>query len=158
MYLGKGNMQLSLSHLAMLNLLGSATSSHETSVLHQEDLCKRLEWWSTMLVCWAVQFLEALLFLFHFVICVCITVILHFTAFFVLFRKSLYNAVFYGIMNGFSDGIFYFLYAVLFRYGAYAVTVDSDHVAFVNYKELLMLVPSMYFVYTLYMLHVFCIG
>jgi len=90
-----------------------------------------LEWY-TVLVCWAAQFLHG---------CCILQYYYNFTV--VLFRKSLYNAVFYGIMNGFSDGIFYFLYAVLFRYGAFAVTVDSDHVAFVNYRELLMLVPSM---------------
>jgi len=61
---------------------------------------------------------------------------------FMSFRKSLYNAIFYGIMSGFADGIFYFLYAVLFRYGAFAITVDSDNVASIDYRSMIMLVTS----------------
>lgn len=71
-------------------------------------------------------------------------------------RKSLYNAVFYGIMSGFSDGMFYFIYAVVFRYGAFAVTVNSDNVAYVNYKELitLVLLSVVCYIFCVYSTHI----
>ena len=47
-------------------------------------------------------------------------------------------------MSGISDGLFPFIYAVVFRYGAFAVTVDSDNVASLDYRDLITLVYTQY--------------
>jgi len=47
-------------------------------------------------------------------------------------------------MSGISDGLFPFIYAVVFRYGAFAVTVDSDNVASLDYRDLITLVYTWY--------------
>ena len=47
----------------------------------------------------------------------------------------MYNAVLFGVMSGFSGGLIYFTYAVLFRFGAFIVTVDSDNVVHTPYKN-----------------------
>jgi len=59
-------------------------------------------------------------------------------------------------MSGFSDGMFYFIYAVVFRYGAFAVTVNSDNVAYVNYKELitLVLLSVVCYIFCVYSTHI----
>ena len=47
----------------------------------------------------------------------------------------MHNAVLFGVMAGFSGGLIYFMYAVLFRFGAYIVTADSDNVAQTSYRN-----------------------
>lgn len=45
------------------------------------------------------------------------------------------NAVLFGVMSGFSAGLIYFMYAILFRFGAFIVTADSDNVAHTSYRN-----------------------
>ena len=45
------------------------------------------------------------------------------------------NAVLFGVMSGFSGGLIYFMYAVLFRFGAFIVTADDDNVAQTSYRN-----------------------
>ena len=50
-------------------------------------------------------------------------------------RKSMRSAVFVGFMAGFAGGLIYFMYAVLFRYGAFVVSSDEDNVAHTSYRN-----------------------
>jgi len=47
----------------------------------------------------------------------------------------MYSAIFYGFMTGLSSSLLYYSYAVINRYGAYTLTVDSDHLVHTTYKE-----------------------
>lgn len=47
----------------------------------------------------------------------------------------MHNGVFVGFMFGFSGGLIYFMYAVLFRFGAFIVTADSDNVAHTSFRN-----------------------
>jgi len=51
-------------------------------------------------------------------------------------RKSIYLAIFYGLMYGISDGLIYFMYAAAFRFAAFLITLEPDNPAFTNYKEI----------------------
>ena len=44
------------------------------------------------------------------------------------YRKALRTAYILGFGNGFTDGMFFFLYAVVFRFGTFLITLDEDHV------------------------------
>jgi len=50
----------------------------------------------------------------------------------------MYSAVLFGFMTGLAGGLIYFLYAVVFRFGAFIVTVDTDNVAYTSYKDFIM--------------------
>ena len=50
-------------------------------------------------------------------------------------RKSMRSAVYVGFMAGLAGGMIYFMYAVLFRYGAFVVSSDDDNVAHTSYRN-----------------------
>ena len=52
-----------------------------------------------------------------------------------LHRSAVLNTPAYGIANGFSKSIIFFLYAVVFRFGAYLVTRPTDHIAYVEFFD-----------------------
>ena len=54
------------------------------------------------------------------------------------YRKSMYLAIFYGLMYGLSDGLIYFMYTAVFRFSAFLITLEPDNVAFITYKEIVM--------------------
>jgi len=47
----------------------------------------------------------------------------------------MYTAIFLGFMSGLSSSLGYYGYAVIYRYGAYTLTLDSDHLVHSTYKE-----------------------
>ncbi|XP_065886381.1 ATP-dependent translocase ABCB1-like isoform X2 [Dysidea avara] len=51
------------------------------------------------------------------------------------FKKSMYSAIFFGFMSGLSSSILFYSYAIVYRYGAYSLTADSDHLVYSTYKE-----------------------
>jgi len=42
-------------------------------------------------------------------------------------RKALKGSHILGIGNGFTDGFIYFMYAIVFRFGTFLITLDEDH-------------------------------
>ncbi|XP_065886383.1 ATP-dependent translocase ABCB1-like isoform X2 [Dysidea avara] len=52
------------------------------------------------------------------------------------FKRSMYSAIFYGFMTGLASSVLYYSFAIIYRYGAYTLTADSDHLAYSTYKEL----------------------
>ena len=48
----------------------------------------------------------------------------------------MYSAIFYGFMTGLASSVLYYSFAIIYRYGAYTLTADSDHLAYSTYKEL----------------------
>ena len=53
-----------------------------------------------------------------------------------VYRKSLKTSYFLGFGNGFTDGIFYFLYAAVFRFGTFLINLDEDHFLHQEYDEI----------------------
>ena len=47
----------------------------------------------------------------------------------------MYSAIFFGFMSGLSSSILFYSYAIVYRYGAYSLTADSDHLVYSTYKE-----------------------
>ena len=50
-------------------------------------------------------------------------------------RRSVYNTFIYSIAFGLSKCIFFFLYAIVFRFGAYLVIQPTDSVAYVPFFD-----------------------
>ena len=48
-------------------------------------------------------------------------------------RTSVYNTPVYGIAYGFSKSIIFFLYAIVFRFGAFMVTRPTDDIAYAEF-------------------------
>ena len=42
-------------------------------------------------------------------------------------RKSLKSSYILGLGNGLTDGIIYMMYAIVFRFGTFLITLDEDH-------------------------------
>ena len=53
-------------------------------------------------------------------------------------RKSMYLAIFYGLMYALSDGLIYFMYTAAFRFATFLITLESDSVAVITYKEIVV--------------------
>ena len=51
-------------------------------------------------------------------------------------RRSLLNSFVYGLSYGFSQSIVFFLYAIVFRFGAFQVTRDPDHIAYLEFQDI----------------------
>ena len=43
-------------------------------------------------------------------------------------RKSLRSSYVLGLGYGLTDGLIFFMYAVVFRFGTFLITLDEDHV------------------------------
>lgn len=54
---------------------------------------------------------------------------------YIISRTALYNTPAYGIANGFSKSIIFFMYAIVFRFGAYLVTQPTDSIAYVEFFD-----------------------
>ena len=57
---------------------------------------------------------------------------------FVICRKSMYLALFNGLMYGLSDGLIFFMYTAAFRFSAFLITLEPDNVGFTTYKGIVM--------------------
>ena len=44
-----------------------------------------------------------------------------------VYRKSLKTSYILGLGYGFTDGLIFFMYAVVFRFGTFLITLDEDH-------------------------------
>ena len=53
-----------------------------------------------------------------------------------VYRKSLRTSYFLGFGNGFTDGMFYCLYAAVFRFGTFLINLDEDHFLHQEYDEI----------------------
>ena len=61
------------------------------------------------------------------------------------FRQALLNSFIYGMTYGFSQSILFFMYAVVFRFGAYQVTRSPDHIAFAAYEDIFRVFTALVF-------------
>ena len=60
-------------------------------------------------------------------------------------RKSLANTVVYGLTYAFSQCVIYLMYAVVFRFGAFQVTLDPSNVAHVEFEAIFVAFTSLIF-------------
>ena len=51
-------------------------------------------------------------------------------------RRALLSSFVYGLTYGFSQSIIFFLYAIVFRFGAFQVTREPGHVAHLEFQDL----------------------
>ena len=45
-----------------------------------------------------------------------------------IYRKALKSSYIVGLGNGLTDGIIFCMYAIVFRFGTFLITLDEDHV------------------------------
>ncbi len=67
------------------------------------------------------------------------------TLYFLFPRKSLLATVVYGLTYGFSQSLIFFMYATIFRFGAYQVTRDDDHIAYSEFTDVFRALLAMVF-------------
>ena len=58
------------------------------------------------------------------------------------YRKAIKSSHILGIGNGFTDGIIYFLFAVVFRFGTFLITLEEDHVLHREFDDIYTLVTE----------------
>ena len=55
------------------------------------------------------------------------------------------NTVVYGLTYAFSQSVIYLMYAVVFRFGAYQVTLDPSNIAWVDFRAIFVAFMSLIF-------------
>ncbi len=60
-------------------------------------------------------------------------------------RKSLLATVVYGLTYSFSQSVVFFMYATIFRFGAYQVTRDDDNIAYAEFTDVFRVLMALMF-------------
>ncbi len=67
------------------------------------------------------------------------------TLYFLFPRKSLLATVVYGLTYAFSQSLVFFMYATIFRFGAYQVTRDDDNIAYAEFTDVFRVFTALIF-------------
>jgi len=51
-------------------------------------------------------------------------------------RKALRTTYIFGLGSGFTDGIIFVTYAIVFRFGTFLITLDEDHVLHEEFDDI----------------------
>ncbi len=62
-----------------------------------------------------------------------------------VYRRALFNSIIYGMTYAFSQSTIYLLYAVIFRFGAYQVIQDYDHIAYTDFDDIFIVFTALVF-------------
>ncbi len=60
-------------------------------------------------------------------------------------RKALLNCVVYGVTYAFSQCVIFFMYAIVFRFGAFLITLPEDNVARTEFSDLFVVFFALVF-------------
>ncbi|XP_065886098.1 ATP-dependent translocase ABCB1-like [Dysidea avara] len=61
------------------------------------------------------------------------------------YKKALNSSHILGIGNGFTDGFIYFMYAIVFRFGTFLITLDEDHTLHREFDDIYTVFFALFF-------------